>query len=776
TEVWGYSPSVSSRAVHHAVTRLRRKIEDDPSAPDHLVTVRGVGYRLCLEPDRTAPRTNAPRQIGAFVGRDTALAEILTEVMRPGRCVELVGAPGVGKTRLACEVAARFPGRGGAWFVSLAEDGSKGEVTATLRASAGLSHQGGTSIEATGQMLARRGNALVVVDNAESAWTMARGLVDRLCTAGVAVLVTTRQRLECGWTVDLPPLCELDAAALLRARLDEAHQACPPEPQLHALVRALDGVPLLLELAQPLLRIATAPVLTERDDSWTRVVRWVSRAPDLLASFERSWRSLDPGARGLAAQLACLPHSTAVQLVDELGSAAPMQLASLAAASLVQVGADRVRMLHVIRRFVVEHGGVEPDVRSLADALVTLASHHRDDARNALSLLGLGLDPARQVGLGEAHRWLIRAEAPSGLRSQLETLLEREEHSPQQQASLLVSLAHVKYEGAPYLDALLAIPSLDPRTDAAVALKLVEIGTYTGQYALAAEALQRIEDLGSSAPRPIRIGAARSACTLAMRQGDDPAAFVHAERAMRLCTAETLVWTRLGTIKDYVGALVGVRRVADAAAELTRALELLDALPGAPPDLRVSLLTNATLVYGLLGRIDEADALVDELIATCKRSGLVRSEAINRVNRGTIRVATGDLEGAEHDATVALAQFRSLDHALGTLMAWMIRGRVRHASLRFDEALAVYDEALEFSRERGSPALQWEFAMYRAAVVAERDVADAERSIEEVRPHRPGDARITRVVEDAVLALIAACRSGGDRSAARQQVIAIMRA
>ena len=36
----------SGRAVDVQVTRLRRKIEDDPKAPRYLQTVRGVGYRL----------------------------------------------------------------------------------------------------------------------------------------------------------------------------------------------------------------------------------------------------------------------------------------------------------------------------------------------------------------------------------------------------------------------------------------------------------------------------------------------------------------------------------------------------------------------------------------------------------------------------------------------------------------------------------------------------------------------------------------------------------
>ncbi len=46
TRVWGYSSAVVSRTVDTHVAELRRKLEDTPSAPRHIVTVRKIGYRL----------------------------------------------------------------------------------------------------------------------------------------------------------------------------------------------------------------------------------------------------------------------------------------------------------------------------------------------------------------------------------------------------------------------------------------------------------------------------------------------------------------------------------------------------------------------------------------------------------------------------------------------------------------------------------------------------------------------------------------------------------
>ena len=50
-EVWGLKEDTDTRAIDNFVVRLRRYIEDDPSHPGHLLTVRGVGYRFVAEPE-----------------------------------------------------------------------------------------------------------------------------------------------------------------------------------------------------------------------------------------------------------------------------------------------------------------------------------------------------------------------------------------------------------------------------------------------------------------------------------------------------------------------------------------------------------------------------------------------------------------------------------------------------------------------------------------------------------------------------------------------------
>jgi DNA-binding response OmpR family regulator len=51
-DVWGLREDTDTRAIDNFIVRLRRYIEEDPSNPSHLLTVRGVGYRFVAEPTR----------------------------------------------------------------------------------------------------------------------------------------------------------------------------------------------------------------------------------------------------------------------------------------------------------------------------------------------------------------------------------------------------------------------------------------------------------------------------------------------------------------------------------------------------------------------------------------------------------------------------------------------------------------------------------------------------------------------------------------------------
>jgi len=47
-EVWGHRAAVMTRTVDMHVAQLRRKLEDDPADPRHIVTVWKAGYRIAV--------------------------------------------------------------------------------------------------------------------------------------------------------------------------------------------------------------------------------------------------------------------------------------------------------------------------------------------------------------------------------------------------------------------------------------------------------------------------------------------------------------------------------------------------------------------------------------------------------------------------------------------------------------------------------------------------------------------------------------------------------
>jgi len=49
-KVWGVREDTDTRAIDNFIVRLRRYLEDEPSSPRHLQTVRGVGYRFVVDP------------------------------------------------------------------------------------------------------------------------------------------------------------------------------------------------------------------------------------------------------------------------------------------------------------------------------------------------------------------------------------------------------------------------------------------------------------------------------------------------------------------------------------------------------------------------------------------------------------------------------------------------------------------------------------------------------------------------------------------------------
>ncbi|MGI5271753.1 BTAD domain-containing putative transcriptional regulator [Nonomuraea sp. CA-218870] len=338
--------------------------------------LREIHLELLREEAR--PRAgNLPAALTPLVGRADDVAAA-AEALRAGRLVTLTGPGGVGKTRLALDVAGRAPA---AWLVELsplgeAAHGPSGRES-TAGVAAAVARVAGVRETATGggRLLDRVAealpDALLVLDGCERVAGEAARVVTHLLSRapGLRVLATGREPLGVpGETVlQVPPLAP-DAAARLFAERAAAARAgfTVRDPDLvEEVCRRLDGLPLAIELAAARLRSFPLEELATRLDDRFALLSGVSRAAEprhrtLRAVVAWTWDLLEDDERRLARRLAAFPGGITVESAEAVAAARPDLLAALADRSLLRFDGERYRMLETIREYglreLIGHG------------------------------------------------------------------------------------------------------------------------------------------------------------------------------------------------------------------------------------------------------------------------------------------------------------------------------------------------------------------------------------------------------------------------------------
>jgi len=338
--------------------------------------------RAAVLPPPPAPLL--PAYLTRIFGRDDELAALLAAVAT-SRLVTLSGFGGCGKTRLAVEAARRAPGFDWVAFVPFADCHSAAQALAQLRASLQLAAGAQEPLDQLAQAFAQR-RILLVLDNFEQLVTAGGAdLVEALLARvpGLHLVVTSRRVLgvagECERLLEPLPSPAAGAALDEVARnpgaalfIDRARGVRPDfqvttrnHEALAALCRALEGVPLAIELAAARSRVFT---LRELHDALVRPLALLERTgpragrqprhDSLRGAIDWSWSLLDPHQRSFLAALSVFRGSWSVadaaSVCDE--PLARELLESLAADSLLRVeaaaGGMRFRMLGLIREFV----------------------------------------------------------------------------------------------------------------------------------------------------------------------------------------------------------------------------------------------------------------------------------------------------------------------------------------------------------------------------------------------------------------------------------------
>ena len=392
--------------------------------------------------------TNLPTQATPLVGRDQELAELAELVADSATSViTLTGPGGVGKTRLAMQMAAEQVEQfvGGVYFVNLAVLDDASAVIPAIAQTLGVAgaHGDVASDQLKAYLADRR--MLVVVDNFEHVMAAAGALGEVARVAPrVRWVVTSRAvlRIAAEREYAVPPLVvpdddRLDTLSqvgsvqlfLQRARavrpdfeLTEANAAA-----VAAICRDLDGLPLALELAAARLRVLSAEALHSRLDDRLRILTGGLRdAPErqrtLRATIEWSYDLLSEHDRTLLARLAVFEGGWTYDAAEAVCGGDGIDvfdgLSALIENSLVRhdeptPGVSRFGMLETIRSFALER-----EVRD-RDAL-------RD--RHA-GFYGALASEVKLAWLGEAYQ-LVRRLQPdvANFRAAIERYAERDEY------------------------------------------------------------------------------------------------------------------------------------------------------------------------------------------------------------------------------------------------------------------------------------------------------------------------------------------------------------
>jgi len=458
----GVDPSPQLERMHLAI--LRQEIPG-PAAPvsgpgDQAADDQPrAGGRSAAEPARTAgsPHPVGGRPVGvrraptSFVGRDDDVAGVLKR-LSVERLVTLSGPGGVGKTRLATEAAASLGVA--VWFVELARVTEPSEVPYAVLDALGLRersiarHGAGATGDPAGRLCAAlaASDAVLLLDNCEHVIDAAAGLADQLLAEcpRLQVLATSREPLRIpGETLyPVPPLPQPLAVRLFADRAAAVLPGFALEPgnadAVARICRALDGMPLAIELATPWLRTLTPAQLAERLDDRFALLTGGSRAAlprhqTLRAVVDWSWNLLSDEERVLAGRLAVFPGGATLKAAERVcaGTAHAATvlpaLAGLVDKSILTTtdaaagGDPSYRMLETVRAYGLERlaeTGEETAVRdSFTGYYLDLAETADPLLRTAEQTRWFAVLTAEQDNLLAAARWAIaRGDAASALR------------------------------------------------------------------------------------------------------------------------------------------------------------------------------------------------------------------------------------------------------------------------------------------------------------------------------------------------------------------------
>jgi predicted ATPase/DNA-binding SARP family transcriptional activator len=397
-------PSAPLRQLEQAILRQEPSLELEAT----ILTARPRTSRAGQHAERDTSH-NLPAQVSSFIGRERQLSE-LRGLLSRARVVTLTGAGGVGKTRLALQLAASMVDGSddGPWFVDLAPLTDAALVASKLAGVLRVREQPGRSPSESLVASCRTRQVLVILDNCEHVIGEAARLAHELVRAcpRMILLATSREPLaiEGEHLYRVPPLFVPPADADPRSMLtsdavqlfaDRARQhrsdfsvGSANAPVVGRLCRRLDGIPLAIELAAARLRTLALEEIDNRLGERFRLLTGghrvaAPRQQTLEALIDWSYDLLNPREQEMLERLSVFAGGfdlRSAEAVAGAGSDTPLEvldrIGALADKSLLQsddAASSRYRLLDTVREYATAKLLARSDTTALA-----LRTAHRD--------------------------------------------------------------------------------------------------------------------------------------------------------------------------------------------------------------------------------------------------------------------------------------------------------------------------------------------------------------------------------------------------------------
>ncbi len=341
--------------------------EPGPETEGLYRQIRSELQRRLAEPPRTSvaasgraasatrpePLSRLPRPLTRLIGRQQEVREIRARLASE-RLVTLTGPGGVGKTRLAIQVAGEIGDEyaDGAAFVDLARLADPRLVPQAVAVSLDVREQADLPLTATLQAFLRGRQLLLVLDNCEHLLLACAELAESLLGAcpGVTILASSREGLnipgETVWRVPslahpdpirLPPLAELAGYDAVQLFVDRAAAALSSfalteqnAPAVAQVCHRLDGIPLCLELAAARVKALPVEAINERLDDMFRLLTGGSRTAlprqqTLRALIDWSYALLSEAERVLLRRLSVFAGGWNLEAAEAVATGDPLK-------------------------------------------------------------------------------------------------------------------------------------------------------------------------------------------------------------------------------------------------------------------------------------------------------------------------------------------------------------------------------------------------------------------------------------------------------------------